>query len=286
MLDLHCHSRCSDGTLSPSQIAEKGRNFAALSLTDHDCCDGIAEFMAASAGAEGVRLPGIEISVQPEVEGAVFHMLIYGMQIDDPGLLTMLDEVREGREERNRRILKRLAELGIVIDEAEVRSFAGGEIVARPHIARALMARSLASSVKDAFERYLGKRGPAYVSRHRPSAREAIEVAHRAGGVAVMAHPRFYSVNEAELRRELARLKELGLDGIEAMYLANSMEETRLHLRIARELGLLVTAGSDFHGSNRPDTPLGVECGDEEELIGRLLEKIEYWQGEKERGER
>lgn len=274
MLDFHCHSTCSDGSYTPEQIAEMGSGFSALALTDHDCCDGVERFMNAAVPFNGIRLSGLEISVAPGDGYSIFHMLMLGVDCSSPRLVEMLESVRNGREERNRQILARLAGVGVEIAEEELGQYAGGQIVARPHIARALVARGLASSMADAFTRFLKKGGPGYVDRFRPSATDAIEVAHEAGGVAIMAHPRFYTGDPDMLRTGLAALKDSGLDGIEAMYRANSFEDTLLHLRVASELDFIVTAGSDFHGANRPEVMLGMEPPDEDEMIHRLLAKI------------
>ncbi len=278
MLDLHCHSVCSDGSFAPEEIAMLGSGFSALALTDHDCCDGVDRFMNAVAPFNGIRFSGIEISVDPGDGYSVFHMLILGLNCNSPRLKNFLEDIRLGREERNERILEKLKAIGIAIEKSELKAYSSGQIVARPHIARALVARGFANSMEDAFSRYLKRGCPAYAERYRPTAAQAIEVAHEAGGVAIMAHPSFYTHDASKLRAGLAMLKDIGLDGMEAMYRANSLEETMLHLRIAAELDFIVTAGSDFHGANRPEIMLGMEPPNEEELIHRLLAGIRRYQ--------
>ncbi len=274
MLDFHCHSTCSDGTCTPEALAARGRAFTAFALTDHDTCEGCARFLAASADAAGARLAGVELSVEPGAGYAKFHLLGLGLDPASPPLQAFLARIRDGRAERNARILARLAALGMPLTEADVRRHAGSAVVARPHLARALMEHGWATSVKDAFERILGDGKPAYVPRYRPAPEEAIAVIHAAGGLAVMAHPRYWTDDEALLRAGLARLKDSGLDGVEALYFANAPEETVLHLRTARALGLLVTAGSDFHGANKPDVPLGMTVDDEAAFLSPLLARL------------
>ncbi len=273
MLDLHCHSTCSDGTFTPEELAEKGRAFSVFALTDHDTLDGAERFLAATRDQAGVRLAGVELSIDPGEGYSKFHLLGLGIDPKSPQLNAFLDEIREGRDARNVKIAARLAALGCPVAFEELAKYANGKILARPHFARVLMDHGWATSVKDAFERYLGDGKPAYVSRYKPSQIAAIEAVHAAGGVAVMAHPRYWTHDPAALRAGLRRLRDLGLDGLEAVYQANDITETIDHLRAAEEVGLAVTAGSDFHGANKPTIPLGMEVENDEAFIAPLLEK-------------
>ena len=279
MIDLHVHSTASDGTCTPEELAEKGRHFTVMALTDHDNTDGCARFLAACGRDKrdplvGLRLAGIELSVDPGAGYGQFHMLGLGIDPDAPSLAGFLARIRAGREERNVRMVERLTSLGMPVTMDEVRRYAGGEIVARPHIARVLIDKGFATSVKDAFERFLGPKAVAYVSRYRPSQAEAIEVIHAAHGAAVMAHPRFWTSDARLLAEGLARLKDIGLDGVEAVYQANLPLETPLHLRLAREIGLAVTAGSDFHGANKSAVTLGMDVGDEATFLAPFLDAL------------
>ena len=280
MIDLHVHSTASDGTCTPEELAEQGRSFTVMALTDHDNTDGCARFLAACGRDRrdppaGVRLPGIELSVDPGAGYGQFHMLGLGIDPDDPSLAAFLARIRAGRVERNVKMLEKLAALGMPVTMDEVCRHAGGEIVARPHIARVLMEKGFATGVKDAFERFLGPTAAAYVSRYRPSPGEAIDAIHAAHGVAVMAHPRFWASDARLLAEGFARLKERGLDGVEAVYQANLPLETPMHLRLAREAGLAVTAGSDFHGANKSSVTLGMDVGDEEAFLAPLFAALD-----------
>ena len=282
MIDLHVHSTASDGTCTPEELAEKGRPFTVMALTDHDNTDGCARFLAACGRDKrdppvGVRLPGIELSVDPGAGYGQFHMLGLGIDFDNADLSGFLARIRAGREERNVKMLDRLTALGMPVTMDEVRRYAGGEVVARPHIARVLIEKGFATNVKDAFERYLGPKAVAYVSRYRPLQEEAIEVIHAAHGAAVMAHPRFWSSDAKMLAEGFVRLRDVGLDGVEAVYQANLPLETPLHLRLAREAGLAVTAGSDFHGANKSAITLGMDVGDEETFLAPLFTALAKW---------
>lgn len=274
MLDFHCHSTCSDGTLSPSALAERGRGFAAFALTDHDTCDGCAAFLAACRSQGGLRLAGVELSVEPGEGFGEFHLLGLGVDPSSARLGAFLDGIRAEREERNRKITARLAALGMPFDADELRRHAGGRVVARPHFARVLVAHGWARDGADAFNRFLAVGRPGYVPRAQPAPEAAIGVVHAAGGLAVMAHPRYWTQDAARLREGLRLLKDAGLDGVEAIYGRNTIDETRAHLRLARELDLLVTAGSDFHGENRPDVPLGLTVEDEAALVEAVRARL------------
>ena len=275
MIDLHCHSTCSDGTLTPEELAEAGRSFCVFALTDHDNCEGGARFLASTRGQRGVRLAGIELSLEPDAGYGEFHLLGLGIDVADAGLARFLEEIRLGRDDRNRRMVARLCELGMPLAMEEVVAESGGDVVARPHIARAMIRRGYVSSIAEAFAKAIGPGRPAYCGRFHPRPEAAIAAVHASGGVAVMAHPRSWTGDPAMLRAGLSKLKDMGLDGIEAVYRANSPGETVDHLRAARELGLAVSAGSDFHGSNKPDIPLGMAVENEEAFIAPLLARLE-----------
>ena len=303
MIDLHVHSTASDGTCSPAELAERGRNFSVMALTDHDNCDGVDEFLAAAAGtfprnvrlgdaadarcARPYRLAGIELSVEPGEGYGKFHLLGLGVDPRHEGLRHFLRRILEGRHARNEKILSRFAEIGIVIPSDEITTYAHGEVLARPHFARWLMDHGHAPDVQTAFNTYLASASPpetnCYVTRYHPDPGEAFDIIHAAGGVAVMAHPRYWTKDPIRLREGLARLKARGLDGLEAMYQANEPDETIDHLRAAKELSLCTTAGSDFHGANKPTITLGMEVEDEETFIAPFLERLSYWREESRR---
>ena len=278
IVDFHVHSTASDGTCAPAELVAKAARggFAMMALTDHDNCDGVAEF--ASAAAAPVRLfPGIELSIDPGEGFDKFHLLGLGIDPENEGLKTFLKRVIDGRNARNERILANFRRLGIEMCEAGrsgVFAYAHGEVLARPHFARWLTDHGYAADVKDAFAKYLLPESPdatrCYEDRYHPSQAEAIGVIHGAGGLAVMAHPKYWrrewktiGVDFAAAEKGLAALKDLGLDGVEALYQANTNEENVEFVRIATKLGYLKSAGSDFHGSNKPTIQLGMDVSDD-----------------------
>ena len=278
-VDFHVHSTASDGTFAPSELvsqAERG-GFAAIALTDHDNCDGISEFL----GAEGAGLrcvAGVELSIEPGEGFDKLHLLALGIDPTNESLKAFLKSILDGRNARNERIFANFHRLGM-----DIKPEPHGEVLARPHFARWLVDNGYAADIPEAFEKYLLPDSPAetrcYEERYHPSQEETFRVVHAAGGLCIMAHPKYWrrewkttGPDYAAAERELARLKEKGLDGLEALYRANFVEENVAFTRIADSLGLLKSAGSDFHGANKPTIPLGMNVS--ESFIAPLLERL------------
>ena len=287
-VDFHVHSTASDGTFTPAELAQKGRSFAAIALTDQDNCDGLDEFLSCvslTSGREAAspfRIPGIELSIEPGEGFDKFHLLGLGIDPSNAGLKDFLRRVLDGRNARNEKILANFRRLGIEMPDVE--AYAHGEVLARPHFARWLVDHGQASDIKDAFAKYLLPDSPqatrCYEERWHPSQEDAFRTIHAAGGICVMAHPKYWRTewkttgpDYAAAERELAALKERGLDGVEALYQANTNEENVAFTRIATKLGYLKTAGSDFHGANKPTIPLGMEVS--EDFIAPVLERLD-----------
>lgn len=262
-IDLHAHTLYSDGSVSPEElvIMAASAGARAIAITDHDTVDGLAEGRATAErfGIEFVN--GIEISA--EYEPGTMHIL--GYYIDDESLFlkSRLAELRIAREERNPKIASRLRSLGFHIDYDEVVKAAGSEIVGRPHFAQLMVKKGYAQSMQDAFTRFLAKGAPAFVDKRRLSPAESIDLIHSAGGVAVLAHP--YQLKPLPLEEHgglIGELTALGLDGVEAIYSRHSQEQRETYSKIAARQGLLVTGGSDFHGSYKPDIDIVIGLGD------------------------
>ncbi len=263
MIDLHVHSTNSDGSETPEELVVRGRQagLTAMALTDHDNMGGAEEFLAACRKQGMTGIAGVEISAAVEEGHGTLHILGYGADPAHPLMKESLDRVLDSRAWRNEQILARLNELGLELEWDEVQAFAGENVVGRPHFAQALIGRDHVSSVPEAFERYLAKGRPAYIDRYRLYPEEGIRMIREAGGVAVIAHPFTWELDETRLEAGLCALKEAGLEGIEAVYSEYNQEQTITLLRLAKKLSLLPTGGSDYHGHAKPDIALGKGFG-------------------------
>lgn len=257
-VDFHTHTTFSDGSYTPEELLRycKEKNLRAVSVTDHDT---ITSYDDAKTAADkyGIELiPGIEISCQ--FEPGTLHVLGYFLNPKDPELVKTLEDIQKARAERNPMIIQRLNKLGVKITMEEVVAQSGGDQIGRPHFAQVLIKKGYAKNNEDAFRTYLGKGASAYVDKRRLSPKEGIDMISKAGGLAVVAHPKQMRV--ADRNRLLDLFKEwkgYGLKGIEAYSSCQNKDEQKFWHEIANELGLIVTGGSDFHGKNKPDVDLG-----------------------------
>ena len=255
-IDLHMHSTASDGTLTPRGLArackEAGLEYCAL--TDHDTIDGVSDFLD-EAGLLGLHaLAGIEFSARYEGE---LHILGYGIDVNSAVLTERLKFLAKTREERVSRMVDKLIKAGYDITLERVRAIAGEGVVGRPHIAAALVEKGYCADVPDAFSRLLSRGGAGYIERHCIESTEAISLIKSAGGIPVFAHPGITA--DPDTPSLVERLVSEGIEGIEVYYPTHSDEEISAYLALAKEHGLYVTCGSDFHGTNRRTASLGCE---------------------------
>jgi 3',5'-nucleoside bisphosphate phosphatase len=262
VIDLHTHSTASDGSDPPERIPElaAANGCKAVALTDHDRMDGL-EASAKRAAEVGVELvPGCEISC--EVPRGTMHVLIYFVEPGGP-LEAELLRLQEARDTRNALMFQRLAdELGLPITPDEVEAEAGGKGIGRPHVAAVLLRKGVVGSIQEAFDRYLAKGQPGYVEKDRLHPDQAIKLALASNAVPVLAHPLSLGLEPAELDRTVGELAELGLAGAEAIYGRYSPEERQGVADLATRHGLVVTGGSDHHGTYKPDLQVGIGTGD------------------------
>jgi predicted metal-dependent phosphoesterase TrpH len=267
MIDLHTHSRASDGDLSPAELirSAKERGLTAIALTDHDTIDGLEEARE-EALRRGVKfIPGIEFDVdhEPVAIGGEFHLLGLGLNAVGPGFREALTEIRRKREDRNLRILGRIEdELGVRVDYGEVRSLSGGGALGRPHFASLLVKRGIVKNQEQAFSKYLAKGQSLYIAKEKLGFARALGLIREAGGIPVLAHPLSLRLSWGKLPAFIAGLAVRGLAGIEAWHPSAKVPACKRLEALGKSLGLYITAGSDFHGSFRPDRKLGFTAGD------------------------
>jgi len=250
--DLHLHSRFSDGTYGPEELAAQARRYglAAIALTDHDSvegCPGTAE----ACEAVGIEfIPGTELTA--EQEGNELHILGYCMDTQNPRLLTEIARFQAVRQNRIREMVERLNRMSVPLSADAVFALANCRAPGRPHVARALVAAGLCQSLDEAFERFLKKNRPAWVPKFKMSGEKALELIHQAGGVAVLAHPGLNRTDEV-----IPGMVEAGMDGIECFHTKHSTATTERYLELADRFHLLVTGGSDCHGMNKGKPLIG-----------------------------
>jgi len=251
--DLHVHTSESDGTLALAQLVKQSvaGGLSAIAITDHDTLSALPAAMAAARGLDLEIVPGIELTSQYEKQE--IHILGYFIDCRNEALLDKLKLIQLNRLERVHRIVNNLKEEGVDLEPEDVFDISGRSTVGRMHIAKALVKKGWVSTPAEAFRKYIGDKSPAYVSGFDLSPSGAIGLIRGAGGVAVLAHP--YILHNDELIREFAGY---GLQGLEVYYPEHSQSMVNFYLELARELNLLVTGGSDFHGSVKPDVKLGM----------------------------
>jgi len=249
--DLHIHTIYSDGSWSPEKVVEGAlkEDLACISITDHDNVDGIAEAQDA-AGDRLEVLPGIEVST--ELNGEEVHILAYMIDFKSPGIVRTLDEMRRIRVDRIHGICRKLKSLDLPLEAEDVFAMAGKGTVGRLHVAQAMHKRGFISTLGEAFARYIGDRGPAYVGKFKMTPKEAVQWIRRSGGVPVLAHP--YTLSNNAL---ISDFFKVGIMGLEAYYPEHTAFQTQEFVKMCEKNGLVVTGGSDFHGEVKAHIRLG-----------------------------
>lgn len=272
-IDLHTHSAVSDGTDAPAVLVEHAAEarLDAIALTDHDTFDGVPEAQGAGARVGVVVLGGMEFSTRWDNHSV--HLLAYGPRVDDPALSAELTRVREGRDGRVPAMIAKLADLGYPLTSDDVSAQAHGVSVGRPHLADAMVARGYVRDRDEAFARFLDDAGPAFVDRYATPLLEAVGLVKRAGGVAVVAHPWGRGARGVLGERVIVQLAEAGLDGLEVDHPDHDAAAREQLRGLAHRHGLLVTGGSDHHGTGKKHNPLGAGLTDPlvfEEILRRI----------------
>jgi predicted metal-dependent phosphoesterase TrpH len=256
LVDLHLHTTASDGSLAPAALVGLAveRGLRVIAITDHDSTEGVEAALAAAADRLEV-IPGVEINT--DVPAGELHVLGYLLDHHDRELQERLSRQRAGRLGRGEGMVRRLRDFGMDVSWERVQEIAGvaaGGAVGRPHVARALVERGYVASVAEAFQKWIGNDGPAYVAREKLDPQEAVRMVRRAGGLAALAHP----AEVPDLEGFLTPLVAAGLGGLECYYGSYPADVVQRLLAVARAFDLVPTGGSDFHGLDViPDAHLG-----------------------------
>ncbi|MBR5916697.1 MAG: Cof-type HAD-IIB family hydrolase [Lachnospiraceae bacterium] len=261
-IDLHVHSTFSDGTLTPSELVDLAikSNLEAFALTDHDTTDGIEEAYTASVGKDIEVIPGIEFST--EYKKKDIHILGYYINPYNEKFSKKVVEFRNSREIRNQKMCKKLKELGVDIDYDSFIAQYPDSVITRAHYAKYMISKGIIKTIDEAFDTYIGDNCPGFVPREKISPAKAVSLILSCGGIPVLAHPILYKFSDRDLETLVADLSRVGLKGIETIYSTYSSKDEKLIRKLASKYRLMVTGGSDFHGSNKPNLSLGCGHGD------------------------
>lgn len=281
-IDLHTHTTFSDGTYTPTELVnyaqEKG--LTTIAITDHDTTEGVAEAIAAPKARPLEVIGGIEISSM--FEEKEIHIVGLFIDINNKTLKNEMELLRESREQRNHLMAEKITECGIPLTYQEVLDFAKGSVITRAHFAGILLKKGYVASVNEAFARFLGDNCPCFVKRNLPTAQKSIEMIKQNGGIAVLAHPLLYKMGNDRLDYMVKELAKTGITAIEAYYSTHSPSDAKHICTLADKYSLLLSGGSDFHGSNKKDLDLGQGYGSLN-VPDEILDKLK---GAKDNGKR
>ena len=284
VFDLHLHTTASDGTMSPAELVRyaQKKGLRAIAITDHDTIEGLPEGIQEGNKVGLEVIPGVELSA--DAATGTMHLLGYYIDPDSSELADKLRVLQQARMERNLKMVAKLRALGISLELSEVKAAPEHGQIGRPHFANMMVQKGYAQNIQDAFDRYLGKGRPAYVEKFRFSPQEAMHFIRKAGGITVLAHP--FTLKQAEpqdFEALIRELKEKGLDGIEVYYPEHSDGQKRLYRDMAQKYGLVISAGSDFHGLNKDAADLGEGYGDRKLTYG-LVEALKVRRAQRLKG--
>jgi predicted metal-dependent phosphoesterase TrpH len=274
IFDLHLHTTASDGTMSPAELVRYAskKGVQVIAITDHDTIEGLSEGIEEGNKLGLEVIPGVELSA--DASKGTMHLLGYYIDPASPVLGDKLKVLQQARMERNLKIVERLRTQGISIELSEVKAAPEHGQIGRPHFAYTMVKKGYVQNIQDAFDRYLGKGRPAYVEKFRFSPQEAMHVIRKAGGITVLAHPfTLKQPEQVDFEALIRELKEKGLDGIEVYYPEHSEGQKRLYRDVAKKYGLVISAGSDFHGLNKDEADIGEGYGDSK-LTYSLVEAL------------
>lgn len=256
-VDLHIHSYESDGTDSPMEIVKRAKKngVKVIALTDHDTIAGISECEKYAKEQEIEFIKGIELSCSKN--NTEIHILGYFLNLEDEEFISELEKLKKERDSRNEKIIEKFKNVGINIDVERLKKMSTGKILSRMHFANYLIEEKIVSTKQEAFIKYLGTDGKAYVPRENFPPERAVEILEKNGAFVSLAHPKLITLNNEVLENLIISLKKYGLDGIEAEYSSFSKDEKRFYKKLAKKYSLLVTGGSDYHGGNREGIDIG-----------------------------
>lgn len=259
-IDLHTHSVCSDGTMTPTELVHhaKSSGLSAISLTDHDCIDGVKEAQNTGKDIGLEVVPGIEFSVKSATET---HVLGYYIDTEAKALKEVLPEILKVRRKRGEENAENLRKQGFDITYEEAAAMASGNLVGRAHFAKVMVAKGYVESVKEAFDKYLSSGSAGHSDKQYLTAEDAVRIIKESGGRSFVAHLHLINLSDSDLFDFLKRLKGAGLDGIEGYYTDYTPQMHKKYIEMAKELSLAISGGTDFHAKTKPHISIGTGYG-------------------------
>lgn len=258
--DLHTHTVNSDGTYTVEELVQKAveKGLKVLAITDHDTVDGLIDDKKIKEyekkyGIEIIK--GIEMSCN--LDGKDVHILGYFLNLEDKEFLKQLERIAEIRNERNEKIIKKLAEINLPVTMEELKEIVQGNVISKAHFAEVMLKKGYVNCKSDAFKNYLGKSGVAFVEKRDYKPVDAVDILRKNGAFISLAHPKLITENVETIEKLIADLVKHGLRGLEVNYYSFSKKDKEIYRKIAEKYNLIITGGSDFHGGNRVEVSLG-----------------------------
>lgn len=278
MIDLHTHTTESDGENSPEELIDLAisKGITALAITDHDTADGLQAASNYAKAKKIIFIPGVEFDTK--VEKGQMHILGLFVNFQDEEFKQKLLKLKKERVDRNNRLIEELNKMGFEITFEELQEVGGGKIIGKPHFAKVFLKKGYIKTIDEMFDKYFNKQPLCNIKKTSLEPQEVIEIIRKANGIAVLAHPQKLKLTDNELFEKIAELKSYGLDGLECYHSGQTLQEMQRFKEIAKQLNLLITKGSDYHGlSTKPGVELGtgtngnIVSKDDKEIIEKLL---------------
>ena len=278
MIDLHTHTRESDGELSPEELIDLAisKNIEALAITDHDTADGLEAGSKYAKDKKIIFIPGIEFD--SKVEKGQLHILGLCVDFQDEEFQQILSTIKKDREERNKKFIEEFNKMGFDITIEELKEVSSGKVIGKPHFAKVFLRKGYIKTKVEIFDEYFNKPPLCHIKKSQIIPEEVIRIIKKANGLAILAHPQNLKLSDNELIDKIAELKSYGLDGMECYHSGQTPEQMQRYKEIALQFDLLITKGSDYHG---PIIKSEVELGtgtnnnivsqDDKEIIDKLL---------------
>lgn len=279
MIDLHTHTKASDGEKTPKELIDLALelNIKALAITDHDTIDGISPAVSYSQNKNILLIPGIEL--EAKVDNGQMHILGLFIDYSNKNFIEKLNNIRNSRENRNLKFIDEFKKLGFDISIDELKKISGGKTIGKPHFAKVFLNKNYIQNKCEIFDKYFNQPPFNKLEKNVYSPKDIITMIKEANGIAVLAHPQSLKLSIDELTKTLIELKSYGLDGLECIHSNQSSDEMLAFKNLAKSLNLIITKGSDYHGPIvKPDIKLGTGINgniisNEEDIILETLLK-------------